>query len=240
MSKNILITGISRGLGLFVTQFLLAEGHCVYGITRSESEALRELKKSYPERLNILYYDLSKVSKLKVTVKDFIPSNIPIHAFINNAAIAYADLITNMKIDKLEHSFQVNVFAPFTLCDYVIRNMILHKTKGSLIHISSVSAHTGYKGLSMYAATKGALEAFSKGTAREWGSKGIRSNCVVAGFMETEMSAILESEVKQKIFNRTALKQAVNMESVAKTISFLLDEPCSITGQNVFVDSGTI
>ncbi len=240
MSKNILITGISKGLGLFTTRFLLAEGYCIYGITRSESEALIELKKNYPDQLKILYYDLSEVANLKSTIKEFIPSKIAIHAFVNNAAIAYDDLVTNLKLDKLTHSFQVNVFAPFTLCDYMIRNMLLHKTKGSLIHISSISAHTGYKGLSMYAATKGALEAFSKGTAREWGSKGIRSNCIVAGFMETEMSAVLALEAKQKIFNRTALKQAVDLESVAKTILFLLDEPCSITGQNIFVDSGTI
>lgn len=53
---------------------------------------------------------------------------------------------------------------------YVLRNMLLHHTKGSIVHISSISAHTGYKGLAMYASSKGALEAFSKDTAREWGS----------------------------------------------------------------------
>ena len=51
----------------------------------------------------------------------------------------------------------------------------------------SEGVHTGYKGLSMYASTKGALEAFSKNIAREWGEIGVRSNCLVAGFMETEM-----------------------------------------------------
>ena len=93
----------------------------------------------------------------------------------------------------------------------------------------------------MYAATKGALEAFSKNAAREWGSLGIRSNCVVAGFMETDMSATLPTEQKQKIFNRTALRKATSLDSVASTISYLLSSKSdSITGQNVFVDSGTI
>ena len=93
----------------------------------------------------------------------------------------------------------------------------------------------------MYAATKGALEAFSKNTAREWGSKGIRSNCIVAGFMETDMTAALPSEQKARIYKRTSLKQATDIDSVVSTILFLLsDGASSITGQNIFVDSGTI
>ncbi len=119
--------------------------------------------------------------------------------------------------------------------------MILHQQGGSIIHLSSISAHTGYKGLSMYAATKGALEAFSKNTAREWGTRGIRSNCVVAGFMETAMSAGLSDDQKARIYKRTSLKQATEVASVAKTISFLLTAGASsITGQAIVVDSGTI
>ena len=95
--------------------------------------------------------------------------------------------------------------------------------------------------LSMYASTKGALEAFSKNTAREWGEMGIRSNCVVCGFMETNMSNTLSSEQKNRIYKRTSLKKETSKESVAETINFLIsDKSKSITGQNLFVDSGTI
>jgi len=93
----------------------------------------------------------------------------------------------------------------------------------------------------MYASTKGALEAFSKNTAREWGEKGIRSNCLVAGFMETEMSSTLSDNQKNRIYQRTSMKQPVDVISVAETIRFLLsDESKSITGQNIHVDNGTI
>jgi 3-oxoacyl-[acyl-carrier protein] reductase len=137
--------------------------------------------------------------------------------------------------------FGVNVFSPVILTKYSIRNMILNKVKGSIIHISSISVHTGYKGLSMYAASKGALEAFSKNTAREWGELGIRSNCIVSGFMDTEMSSTLSESQKNRIYNRTSLKKPVNPKSIASTISFLIsDEAESVTGQNIFVDSGTI
>ena len=93
----------------------------------------------------------------------------------------------------------------------------------------------------MYASSKGALEAFSKNTAREWGEIGVRSNCLVAGFMETEMSATLSDSQKNRIYQRTSMKKAVSVESVAETIYFLLSNKSkSVTGQNVFVDNGTI
>jgi 3-oxoacyl-[acyl-carrier protein] reductase len=119
--------------------------------------------------------------------------------------------------------------------------MILNKIKGSIVHISSISVHTGYKGLSMYASTKGALEAFSKNTAREWGSKGIRSNCVVSGFMDTNMSSSINNELKEKIKNRTSLRELTDVKSVSNTVEFLLSfKSNSITGQLINVDSGTI
>jgi 3-oxoacyl-[acyl-carrier protein] reductase len=112
---------------------------------------------------------------------------------------------------------------------------------GSLVHVSSICAHTGYKGLAMYAASKGALESFSRTLAREWGSRGIRSNCVVPGFMETAMSQGLSQEMRDRIYRRTAMQSPTSPESVAATIEFLLSVGSrSITGQNVIVDSGTI
>jgi 3-oxoacyl-[acyl-carrier protein] reductase len=119
--------------------------------------------------------------------------------------------------------------------------MLLNGVKGSLVHISSVSAHTGYKGLSMYAATKGAMEAFSKNVAREWGPLGIRSNVVAPGFMETNISSKLTDEQKNKIYQRTSLKKATNIDSVAKTVYFLLSGKAeSITGTVVNIDNGTV
>ena len=133
------------------------------------------------------------------------------------------------------------IVTPMMMTKNVIRNMILHKVKGSIVHISSISVHTGYKGLAMYASSKGALEAFSKDTAREWGSLGIRSNVVVPGFMATAMSSTLTEEQRGKIYARTSLKAATSIRSVAETVAFLVSEKAeSITGQNIHVDNGTI
>ena len=173
--------------------------------------------------------------------KDFVSNKVRLHGFVNNAAIAYDDIVTNLNLAKLQAMYAVNVFTPMMITKYAIRNMLLHHTRGCIVHISSISAHTGYKGLAMYASSKGALEAFSKDTAREWGELGIRSNIVVPGFMETSMSSTLTEEQKDRIYKRTSLKKATSINSVAETVAFILsDKAQSITGQNIHVDSGTI
>lgn len=239
---NVLITGVSKGLGLKLVETFLESGYTVYGISRSKSDKLFELEKSYDKKFFWKSLDFSKELNIKKDLfKDFISNKTPLHGFINNAAIAYDDIITNLRHEPLQEMYHVNVLNPMLIVKYAIRNMLFHRLSGSILHISSISVHTGYKGLAMYASTKGALEAFSKNTAREWGEKGIRSNCIVSGFMETEMNSDLSKEMKQRIYARTALKQPVNQNDVAKTALFLLSNDAkSITGENIFVDSGTI
>ena len=239
---NILITGVSKGLGLKTAKLLLENGWSVYGVSRSKSESLSELLELYPDNIKWLSYDLTDAESVRqVIFKDWIGFNTPIHGFVNNAAMAYDDIVTNININPLEKMYKVNVFTPMLLTKFAIRQMLLHNVSGSIVHISSISVHTGYKGLAMYASTKGAIEAFSKNTAREWGEKGVRSNCLVAGFMETEMSATLSDDQKNRIYRRTSMKKPVDVNSVAETIIFLLsDKAESITGQNIHVDNGTI
>ncbi|WP_341279855.1 SDR family oxidoreductase [Paenibacillus sp. FSL H8-0537] len=240
--KWIIVTGHSTGLGKEIaTQILSETDYGVIGISRSGEASVQDLIEKYPERLKAISFDLSNSSDIKALYLQQIRKIGPVYGLVNNSAAAYDDIITNMNMERLEQMFQVNVFAAMHLTKYAIRDMILNKIQGNIVHISSISAHTGYKGLSMYAATKGAMEAFSKNTAREWGSKGIRSNCVVPGFMETAMSATLTPEQKERIYNRNSLKKETELESVASTVLYLLSEKArSITGTVIHVDNGTI
>ncbi len=239
---NYLVTGCSRGVGLEICRVLLKEGHTIYGIARTHSNEFKLLEDEYDDHIHFKSIDLSDAESVRQLIfKDFVHNTVQLHGFVNNAAIAYDDIVTNLNLLRLEAMYRVNVFTPMMITKYTLRNMLLHHTKGSIVHISSISAHTGYKGLAMYASSKGALEAFSKDTAREWGGLGIRSNVVVPGFMETAMSSTLTQEQKDRIYKRTSLKAATNTLSVAETVAFLLsDKACSITGQNIHVDNGTI
>jgi 3-oxoacyl-[acyl-carrier protein] reductase len=242
MSKNILVTGCSRGVGLEICRVLLREGNTVYGVARTHTEEFEALEKEYAGRVFFKSVDLADSEGARKSIfRSFVTNEIVLHGFVNNAAVAYDDIVTNLNLKRLKDMYDVNVFTPMMLTKYAIRNMILHKTKGSIVHISSISVHTGYKGLAMYASSKGALEAFSKDTAREWGVLGIRSNCVVPGFMETAMSASLTEEQRGKIYARTSLKAATSQESVAEMVAFLLsDKAESVTAQSIHVDNGTI
>lgn len=242
MSRNILITGVSQGLGLAVARAVMVAGWKVYGVSRRLSEEFSGLQNEFPGCAHFHAFDLKEVDAIKSGLfEPFLPLRVPLHGVVNNAAVAYDDLVSNLDGARLRAMYEVNVFAPMMVTKYAIRNMIFNRLAGSIVHISSISVHTGYKGLAMYASTKGALEAFSKSTAREWGERGIRSNCVVAGFMDTAMSSSLSDEQRQRIHGRTSLRRVTDLGSVAASVVFLLGEKSnSITGQNVVVDSGVI
>jgi 3-oxoacyl-[acyl-carrier protein] reductase len=238
---NILVTGISRGLGLEITKVLLKKGHTVYGISRTSTEEFIKIKEEYADSLHWQRYDLSDVENIREEIFKKWLSDVELHGFVNNAAIAYDTLLTNMDYATLLNMTKINQLSPMLMTKYFIRNLLLHNNSGSIVHISSICVHTGYKGLSMYAATKGALEAFSKNTAREWGVKDIRSNCIAAGFMDTDMTINMAENIKEKIAKRTSLGRSTSEHSVAATTLFLLsNESSSITGQVFHVDCGTI
>lgn len=240
--KTVLVTGDSRGLGVAIVEKILTEtNYNVVGVSRTLTPKCSELISKFKDRFFHYNFDLAESEELGPFFKNELKKHSPYVGYVNNAAIAYDDIITNLQLDPLIKMFHVNVFSAMHLTKLVLRDMILRKTEGSIVHISSISAHTGYKGLSMYASTKGALESFSKNTAREWGSMQIRSNCVCPGFMSTDMSASLSFEQKDRIYNRTSLKKETSVDSVASTILFLLQSgSSSITGQVLNVDNGTI
>ena len=239
--KYIIVTGDSGDLGREIVKKILIETDFgVIGLSRNmdlNSDLLRINKNRY---INIKF-DLSNPEKIKNLFINKIREIGEIVGLVNNSAMAYDDIITNVKLNQLEKMFKVNVISPIILIKYTIREMLLRNVSGSIVNISSVSASTGYKGLAMYGSSKGGLEVLTKGIAREWGCKGIRCNAVAPGFMETNMSADISIDIKNKIFMRTCLKKPVEIESVVDTILFLLSEKSkSITGTVIHVDNGSI
>ncbi|SHE87688.1 3-oxoacyl-[acyl-carrier protein] reductase [Tissierella praeacuta DSM 18095] len=240
--KWIILTGDTGMLGSSIASRILEEkDYGVIGISRSENQITNDFKNRYDNRYFHIDYDLSNSREIKSLFKKEIQGVGKIYGLVNNSAYAYDDIITNAKIENVEKMLTINVTSPMVLTKYVIRNMLLNDTEGSIVHISSICAHTGYKGLSMYAATKGAIESFSRTIAREWGKRGIRSNCIAPGFMESSMSSSLSEEQKERIYKRNSLKKETDAISVASTVKFLLSkESRSITGQVIHVDNGTI
>lgn len=240
--KAIIVTGDSGGLGSSICKAVAESTEAtIIGMSRRENETVHDLRAELSDRYVHIEADFSNLDRLQDIFREKIYDNYQIAGLVNNSATAYDDLATNMRVEPLISMFTVNVYAPMLLSKLAIRNMLLHETAGSVVHISSVSVHTGYKGLSMYAATKGALEAYSKSLAREWGPRGIRSNCIAAGFMETAMTAGLDAAQRGKILMRNSMRSLLEANEVADGTAFLLSARASgITGSVLHVDKGTV
>ena len=242
--KNILITGISHGVGLYLTRLLLSMNkYVIYGISRQKTPELEELMEKYPNNIKWKSFDLEYPHNIeKELFEDFINiKTTPLYAFINNAAILYKELIARIDIEQMNSLMQINLISPIILTKFVLRNFLYHKTAGTIIHLSSICAHRGFDGLSMIGASKGGIEAFSRNTAMEYGKKGIRSNNVVIGILDVGMSFDVTDKQRDDIFNSSSLKGYTDINSVIHTINYLLSEQAqSITGQNLHVNAGIV
>ncbi|GFN32202.1 SDR family NAD(P)-dependent oxidoreductase [Paenibacillus xylaniclasticus] len=238
----VIVTGDTGRLGACIVETILKlPEYRVIGLSRGSTPWTQQMEEASAGRYIRFACDLSDPDRLETFFKSSIQPLGAVYGLVNNSAHAYDDIVTNANLEELKTMFNVNVFSPMMLTKLCIRNMLLHRTAGSIVHITSVSASTGYKGLSMYAATKGALESFSKGVAREWGGWGIRSNCIAPGFMDTAMTASLSGELKEKIYSRTSLKKETDPYCVAESVSFLLqDRSNSVTGTVIHADNGSL
>jgi len=242
--KNILITGISHGVGLHLIRFLLPmDKYIIYGVSRNKTPELEELLEKYPDALKWKSFDLENPHNIEQDLfEDFIDiKTTPLYAFVSNAAILYKELIARIDIEQMNRLMQINLISPIILTKFVLKNFLYHKTAGTIIHLSSICAHRGFDGLSIIGASKGGIEAFSRNTAMEYGRKGIRSNSVVIGILDVGMSFSVTDRQRDDIFSSSALKGYTDVNSVIHSINYLLSEQAqSITGQNIHVNAGIV
>jgi 3-oxoacyl-[acyl-carrier protein] reductase len=234
--KRILVTGGSRGLGLAVCKQLLAEGCFVVTTSRRSSADLDQLLRANSNRMECHAIDLSQLPAIETLVQKAKLLE-GVDGWVANAAVGLDGLLTLNKTEDIDQCIRVNLLSTILLTREVVKGML--ERGGSMVFVSSVAAKAGVSGLSVYSATKGALLAFSRSLAREYGERGIRSNCVLPGYFESEMNAGMDSESRERIRRRTALRRHIDMQDVAQVISFLIsDTSRHITGTEFVVDAG--
>ncbi|MEM9589627.1 MAG: SDR family NAD(P)-dependent oxidoreductase [Planctomycetota bacterium] len=239
--ETVLVTGGTRGLGLATCELLVAEGYRVIATGRSMSDPLRALMgKANPNgRLDFEVLDLTATERIGETVGHIIAKHGDIGGLVNNAAVGLDGVLATMHDTQIETVIQVNLLATVLLTKYVSRSMLIRR-KGRIVNIASVVANTGFSGLSVYAATKAGLIGFSRSLARELGKVGVTVNCVLPGFLATEMTATIDSADLARIQNRSALGRLATTGDVAATIAYLLSEQAAaISGTEVVVDAGS-
>ncbi len=235
-----IVSGGSRGLGLAIVEALLARGDRVATFSRSGSPALASLAAAHGERFHVEQCDAASSPAIQGFVSRVAARFGGIDHCIANAAIAQEGVLATMRDDEIEAMLAVNVKGSIVLVRECVRQMLVAPPGDrSVTLVSSVVAARGSPGLSVYAATKAAVEGFGISLARELGPRGIRVNTVAPGFLETDLSAPLSPENRDRIARRTALGRLGTSGDVVGTVAFLASPAASfLTGQVVGIDGG--
>jgi 3-oxoacyl-[acyl-carrier protein] reductase len=232
--KIVVVTGTSKGLGEAIAISLLQENYLVIGISRGTSSA----KLTQHVNFRQVTFDLLDSEKIPTLCFNIIQEHGIPYALVNNSAMGLDGLLATQNNDDIYMQISLNLTASILLTKYLSRSM-LEKREGRIINISSVVASTGYKGLSVYAATKAAMLGFTRSLSRELGSRNITVNAIQPGFMATQMTQSISQENLERIMRRSSLSRLAEVEDVAGAIVFLLgDGGRNITGQSLIIDAG--
>jgi 3-oxoacyl-[acyl-carrier protein] reductase len=237
------VSGGSRGLGLATVEMFLARGDSVATFSRSGSPALDALAAAHPGRLVHERLDAADAAAVRGFVDRVVAHFGRIDHCVANAAVAHEGVLATTPDAEIDALLAVNLKGSIVLVRECVRQMLVQdRSPGSpsVVVVSSIVAVRGSPGLSVYAATKAGLDGFARCLARELGPRGIRVNALAPGFLETDLSASLSPENRNRIARRTALGRLGTPADVAGAIDFLTSPAAAfITGQVLTIDGGT-
>ena len=235
--KVALVTGASRGIGRACAVNLARDGFRVAIHYRSGFDSASALQRELPGS-EIFAADISHAESCQDLIKAVKEKMGRIDVLVNNAGMCIDQMLTFAKPEDFETLLNANVRSVFLLSKAASRHMIKQKG-GRIINITSVVGHSGNGGQSMYAATKGAISAFTKSIAVDLAGFNILANCVAPGFIDTDMTTSLPADVKEKILQMIPLKRLGRAEEVADAVSFLAsDRSTFITASTIHVNGG--
>lgn len=240
MNKVVIVSGGSRGIGQAIVDNLLDSNCIVATFSRSESEYIKRQKESDPEQNRFFWQpiDIRDSETVKRFVFEVFKKYKRIDGLVNNTGINLDQLLSVTTDEEIDTILSINLKSVFLLTRVVSR-LMLQQNDGAILNISSIIGSRGFKGTSIYAATKAALVGFTKSLARELGSKNIRVNAILPGFIETDMTSGITGPRKDQIIRRTPLGRLGKVDDLTGVIHFLLsDEAKFITGQSLAVDGG--
>jgi len=241
--KTALITGASRGIGKAIAQKFAKEGASI-AITNifEDEEFINTIDEIKVHNVKVKGYvsNASNFEDSQRVVNEIVNDFGKIDILVNNAGITKDALLMRMNEDQWDSVISVNLKSVFNLTKAVLQTMLKQKN-GSIINMSSVVGVSGNAGQSNYSASKAGILGFTKSVAKELGSRNIRCNAIAPGFILTEMTENLPSDVKSEWIGRIPLKRGGTPEDVANTALFLASDLSSyISGQTIHVCGGML
>lgn len=238
--KVALVTGASRGIGATIANVLGEQGATVVGTATSDSGA-----EAIAQRLAELGI-AGKGAKLNVNDADSIDSLIkeigeefaPPTILVNNAGITKDNLMLRMKDEEWNDVINTNLNAVYRVTKACLRGMTKARW-GRIINISSVVGSMGNAGQCNYAATKAGVAGFARSLGKEVGARGITVNTVAPGFIDTDMTKVLEESQREAMLSIVPMQRLGKPEEVAAVVQFLASEEAAyITGETIHVNGG--
>lgn len=235
-----LVTGGSRGIGRAVASTLADQGWTVAFTWREREEEARRVAEELGDRGRPFRFDLRDRARAGDLVREVEEQVGPIEGLVNNAGVRRDGLLATLADDAWDDLIDANLGGVFRCCRAAVPRM-LHRRRGSIVNVSSMTAVHGLGGQAAYGAAKAGILGLTRSLAREVGSRGVRVNAVIPGFVPTEMVADIPPDRVKALRSAEALPAGVTTGGVAGAIAFLLsDAAASITGQTLVVDAGLL
>ncbi|GFZ21168.1 NAD(P)-binding Rossmann-fold superfamily protein [Actinidia rufa] len=240
----VVVTGASRGIGKAIA-LALGKAGCkvLVNYARSSNEAeevCKEIETSGGQAL-LFGGDVSKEEDVESMIKTAVDAWGTVDILINNAGITRDGLLMRMKTSQWQDVIDLNLTGVF-LCTQAAAKIMMKKRKGRIINIASVVGLVGNAGQANYSAAKAGVIGLTKTVAKEYASRNINVNAVAPGFIASDMTAKLGSDIEKKILETIPLGRYGQPEEIAGLVEFLALNPAAsyITGQVLTIDGGMV
>ncbi|CEO30973.1 3-oxoacyl-[acyl-carrier-protein] reductase [Paraclostridium sordellii] len=241
--KVALITGGSRGIGKAIAIKLASyKANIVINYTSNKEHALKvkEEIESYGVKSIVIKCDVSKSDEVNNMIEEVVKEFGQIDILVNNAGITRDGLLMRMKEEDFDSVIDINLKGVFN-CTKSATKYMMKKRYGKIINISSVVGLIGNAGQANYCASKAGVIGLTKSSARELASRNINVNAIAPGFIDTDMTSILNENLKETMLKNIPQNRFGSPEDVANLVLFLASDMSSyITGQIINVDGGMV
>ncbi|MBT2372358.1 SDR family NAD(P)-dependent oxidoreductase [Pseudomonas fluorescens] len=233
-----LISGGGRGLGQCLVESRLAAGDIVATFCRHETDFIAQMR-AREASSGRFYWEALDATRMDDVV-DFV-SRVHqkfgrIDHLVNNAGVGVDGLLATSSLADIRYGIELNLMSAIVLTRQCIKSMFING-RGCIINISSINALRGHSGLSVYSATKAALDGFTRSLAKEVGQRNIRVNALAPGYFASDMVGHLDARDVKRIVRRTPLQRLCSLNDLADAVTFLINAKF-VTGQTLAVDGG--
>jgi 3-oxoacyl-[acyl-carrier protein] reductase len=240
--KVALVTGGAQGIGQVIGEELARLGaHVILGDVNGDgAEKTAEAINNNGGSATGVKLDVTNIENVQEVFKSIIKDRGQLDFLVNNAGITRDGLLMRMKEQDWDLVLSVNLKGSFLCSQLAVKQMMKQKS-GSIVNIASIVGLMGNLGQANYSASKAGLIGLTKTTAREVGSRGIRVNAIAPGFIDTDMTRVLDDKVQEKLIEQIPMARLGQPKDIADCVAFLVSDSSKyITGQVIGINGGML